>query len=474
MNCIKYSVIIFSMLCLIGCSNDEKSLEVYAQGNSINHSMSVAGNTVEIELKFNVPIAEITDVNIGQREASFELKEDCLIIKIQQNDTDNDVIIPITISWGNDVKKFDIIQTVKTNITNAQSYYIFPAQGGLCTIEIDLSADVKCEYQMIYDGEVFASIDNAKQAGKHIILTLDMTANAHFGRACGLRVIPYGGDEKTIGIWQQPREFTEAESLSVDKSGTLGVMLGDDIRNIARIHKLSISGHLNGNDAAVIKKLFNKYTYNGIAHPIIDLDMKWANIVEDSKCTAYYESFGGIGSIYGDDKVYTLGNTIPTHLFSGSENLGSIILPASVKTIGRYAFGYCTNIKNVTLPMDCKRIEDYAFFNCSNLTHIEMKYPGDYCRITHIGDYAFSGIGRLDYFILSEELTGLTSSSLLGFSVDKLYALWLTPPAINIYGIVNGCILYVPIGSIDAYHSSEQWSKFTDIREFDNMNDDIL
>ncbi|MDO5571431.1 MAG: leucine-rich repeat domain-containing protein [Bacteroidales bacterium] len=470
-NCLAIVIAVFFMLSLLGCSDDEdNSFLIYNNENVVTQNITVNGNTQSIELTFNVPISESKNFYIDISDASTEIINESLIILLQKNDSDKDIVIPVTISYNDKVKRFQIIQKAKTHIIASQPYYIIPSSGGIKTIEVNLSSKSKCNCAMVYDGELFASIINTKQIDNILTIELNIDYNAGLGRACGLSIKPEDGDEVVIGLWQQPRKFTENESFEVVKAGRLGVLLGDDIRNYTFLRNISISGSLNANDINAIKKLFSKYTYDGLPKPKINLDLKWSNI-SDSSNEGYYEKFGGIGNVSKENQIIFSINTISSEIFQQSENLISVILPPSVEKIDRSAFRFCVNLESVSLPLDCKIIGEYAFFNCSKLTHIESYYQNDYCRITAIGDYAFSGIGQLDYLILPNELTYFNSHSLLGFNVKNLYVLKQTPPDINIYGIYKDCVLFVPKGSTDEYKNSNQWGKFTNIREISDLND---
>lgn len=51
-------------------------------------------------------------------------------------------------------------------------------------------------------------------------------------------------------------------------------------------------------------------------------------------------------------------------------NISSIILPNSVKTIGEYALGWCDTLERITIGSNLESIGRGALFNCENLEHI--------------------------------------------------------------------------------------------------------
>lgn len=84
--------------------------------------------------------------------------------------------------------------------------------------------------------------------------------------------------------------------------------------------------------------------------------------------------------------------TINKSAFKGCNNLKSIVIPASVTTIGAYAFSGCANLTSVTFEEGSKleKIEEWAFKGCNNLKSIVIP-----ASVTTIGAWAFSGCTNL-------------------------------------------------------------------------------
>lgn len=82
-------------------------------------------------------------------------------------------------------------------------------------------------------------------------------------------------------------------------------------------------------------------------------------------------------------KTYTV-TAVSDYAFSGNSELKSVIIPASVKTIGQGAFTQCYSLNSVALPPALTEISDYMFAE-SSLTDIII--PG---KVKRIGASAFN------------------------------------------------------------------------------------
>lgn len=115
------------------------------------------------------------------------------------------------------------------------------------------------------------------------------------------------------------------------------------------------------------------------------------------------------------------------------------IIPPSVKTIGEYAFKYCHTLTEITIPDNITKIESMAFEECTGLKTITIPKS-----VTSIGSYAFTRCtGMVSIVSLIEDVfaTG-------GYCFDRTNA-----------------TLFVPKGLVDAYRSTSDWSRLTDIEE---------
>lgn len=187
--------------------------------------------------------------------------------------------------------------------------------------------------------------------------------------------------------------------------------------------------------------------------------------------------------------------------FSALNNLTSINIPSSVKTIeasafqttgltsvnlsnvtsiGDYAFNSCTGLTSVTTKAS---IGSYAFQGCTGLTSVTMTsgttignnaFDGCYSltsvtmpnTLTSIGDFAFSGTS-VKIVTIPSSVTSIgnyafvPSGGLTSVTVERTYPCTLTS---NPFPSSWQATLYVPKGSKASYEAANYWKDFGTIK----------
>ena len=115
-----------------------------------------------------------------------------------------------------------------------------------------------------------------------------------------------------------------------------------------------------------------------------------------------------------------------------NEDVESISIPNSVTEIEDRAFEGCIKLKSFTIPNGVTSIGKDAFYRCSSLESIII--PNS---VTSIGDWAFDGC----------------------YNLKTIYCKSSTPPGGNqmSLGIPEECIIYVPMGTSNAYKEAIWW-----------------
>lgn len=179
---------------------------------------------------------------------------------------------------------------------------------------------------------------------------------------------------------------------------------------------------------------------------------------------------------------------IPNNAFDMCLHLTSIGIPEGVTSVGEKAFHRCSSLKEVVLPSSVERLGRSAFERCSSLTSVKLS--GAISEIPHT---AFYECVALDSLVIPEGVrelgemafcicTSLTTVSIpstmermadLSMSFNSLSSIYVykeTPPESVQYTPFDKyeAVLYVPVGSVEAYRKDAIWGNFKDIREMQN------
>lgn len=155
--------------------------------------------------------------------------------------------------------------------------------------------------------------------------------------------------------------------------------------------------------------------------------------------------------------------------FSGT-SLETLYLGRNLVNDDDSPFSFIESLKDVTIGNSVERISDYAFYGCTGLTEITI--PNS---VTEIGDESFYGCTNLTKITISNSVTEIGYQTFAGCSnLKTIYSLNLQPPTYDIFfdpafeqTCYSSAVLYVPIGSLNAYQTTIPWSNFGNIQEFD-------
>ena len=157
---------------------------------------------------------------------------------------------------------------------------------------------------------------------------------------------------------------------------------------------------------------------------------------------------------------------------------GDLIIPNSVKTIGKYAFYNCKGFNGkLTLGNQLQSIQEYTFYGCSQL-YGNLIITSD---IATIGEYAFGdckGFRNPDYYIIvGENVQKICTRAFYNTTGanKKIYSKAATPPNLDssAFDYDSGVValkpdyLGIPVGSMQSYKSCDGWKYFKIIEEIE-------
>ncbi len=136
---------------------------------------------------------------------------------------------------------------------------------------------------------------------------------------------------------------------------------------------------------------------------------------------------------------------------------------SQIENIGPDTFSNCNNIQSIVIPKSVKTIGSHAFYNMDNLTSLIFETDSN---LEEIGDYVFSHSRELSSIIFPENLSKIGEYVFSSTSIDSLTFLSTTPPLLTSHLLMNAPIydqkIYVPEGSLYAYKNAPVWSLMVD------------
>lgn len=312
---------------------------------------------------------------------------------------------------------------------------------------------------------------------------LSADANDALGREVTLTLTSKNGVSAKVNIHQWPRQLEDVLSVHVDEPGTLGMLLGGDATQWAKVSTLKLSGTLNDTDMQTLRALLSEQVnYKDIIS--FKLDDENGGVTEISH--TYKVRLGlkhldmGECTLVAGGNDYNERTIIPPvmqHYYTANDNtlgdhafditrmpLESIVLPQHLKSIGQSAFYYSYHLQVIDIPASVTDIQSYAFNNCQQIKQINI--PAN-SQLRYVGTYAFATSSAFEEIRLPASLIidedGL---GILGHPRTlNIHVSWTVPPVLKKYRIPNTKTLYVPRGSGEAYRAAKGWQKAKEIVE---------
>ena len=186
-----------------------------------------------------------------------------------------------------------------------------------------------------------------------------------------------------------------------------------------------------------------------------------AEVIADARYAGFIGTLDIPASVQIDGKAYAV-SAIAQDAFAGCDQIISVALPSSLKTIGNSAFNGCASLVDVTFNAGMEQIGDSAFFGCSLLQQALL--PNS---LRSIGKRAFVGCDELAVLQLGDALESVGEEAFYDCRLvtELTIPKTLTTVGMKAFSNMRGVkkLVYLPETEVLPDYMFHYWSALTSI-----------
>lgn len=325
------------------------------------------------------------------------------------------------------------------------------------------------------------------------LISVTLNGNAVSVSADGSFTIPASTTTGTISV-----AFTSSQTVVNNPNGgelkDMIAALGTNARNI---RALKVTGKMTTKDWNYVKSNLTS---------VEDFDISETDV--KSIPEQVFENHQKLTIVHLPQTMISIGNSA----FSNCPQLKTVEGYENIKEIGNSTFSNCQKLTNFPFGNAIRSIESSAFYNCTSLPETLVMPASlytlgwsnvfnessirsfDLSQCTLNGSFADNAFGKCTSLLLPEKgdyqlaysalkeaqltelrlpaaISNLYGDDVLPTMLERLYVSRSTPMGIydkNVFRNLDldNCILYVPMGTAEAYQEAQYWSEFTKIKEY--------
>ena len=270
------------------------------------------------------------------------------------------------------------------------------------------------------------------------------------------------GQDMIIGVAGSGIADLVADTVELDKAGQLAQSFHAEQELIGW---LKVKGEINGSDLKVIRRM-------GGCDELLNRTKGRLRCIDLSEAR-----FVGGGDAYIEDNgtmLKTRDDELTERSFYGCRSLRTILLPPTIKSVGKGVFAGCSAIDSISIPEDESQdffIRNHTIFlkrDTLSIHEVLPTFKGKYeieRGILEVGDYAFAGCTGIHDITVPSTVKRIGSCAFAScIGLTSLRMVLVDVPETGVDALVGvspyGCTLYVPAGSKERYKQHSQWGMF--------------